>query len=395
MSTFTEQNYGLKKHGFITNLPGQLNLFNSLLAETGKTYTKSDQDDLLDGVSPVYWNSKGSATFGDQLIEDQYRVYKVLYTGCRTAAGDEVVGLLTRDRKRRGYQGVRWGTEQSFQQEIALKSSYVWLSELAFNCTFKLREFLSSLADMATPEPWDTDPNSWTGGYDFLRSYVEHMFCKLRSEWADGADDKVLYNGDGSRILWNTNLFDRFGHDILICSEVSLKTDGKEFFTSHRIITKGIRELRDLGFSGYEKPAIASFFTDANDVVFHPEWKIDIDVNFQKLYHAVEDNRSRYPKAFQGKNPDYVGRCLTNAISLSLVIARRDFRFIVPMYSTTHRQLQFLMPLFLGGQIKRKPDLAVILTAENGFYVPETIVDMKMAYQDARLITKPSESWLK
>lgn len=77
------------------------------------------------------------------------------------------------------------------------------------------------------------------------------------------------------------------------------------------------------------------------------------------------------------------------------MIARRDFRFIVPMYSTTHRKLQFLMPLFLGGQIKKTPDLAVLLTAENGFYVPETVVDMKMAYQDARLVTKPSETWLK
>ena len=387
--------YGLKKHGFITNLPGQLNSFNSLLAETGKTYTRSDQDAILDGITPVYWNSKGSETFEDQPIEDQYRVYKLLYTGCRTAAGDEVVGLLTRDRKRRGYEGVRWGTEQSFQQEIALKSAYIWLGDLAFNSQYNLHNFLSFLAGMATPEPWDTDPNSWTSGYDFLSSYIEHMFCKLRSEQAEGAADKVIYNGDGSRILWNTNLFDRFGHDILICSEVTRKTDGKEFFTSHRIITKGVRELRDLGFSGYEKPAIASFFTDANDVVFHPEWKIDIDVNFQKLYHAVEDHRSRYPKAFQGKNPDYVGRCLTNAISLSLVIARRDFRFIVPMYSTTHRQLQFLMPLYLGGQIKRTPDLAVILTAENGFYVPETIIDMKRAYKDARLVTKPDESWLK
>ena len=49
---YLNKNYGLKKHGFITNLPGQLNSFNSLLAETGKVYTQSEQDALLDGVSP-------------------------------------------------------------------------------------------------------------------------------------------------------------------------------------------------------------------------------------------------------------------------------------------------------------------------------------------------------
>lgn len=387
--------YGLKKHGFITNQPGQLKSFNSLLAETGKTYTKSEQDDLLDGISPVYWNSLGSDTFDSKPIEDQYRVYKVLYTGCRTAAGDEVVGLLTRDRKRRGYEGVQWGTEQSFQQEIALKTSYVWLGDLAFNSPYKLREFLSSLADMAIPEPWDTDSNSWTGGYDFLRSYIEHMFAKLRNEHEQGTANKILYSSDGSHILWNTNLYDKFGHDIIIGSEVARKGDGSEYYTSHRIIKGGVKELWRLGFSGQERPSIASFFSNANDVVFHPDWRIDIDVNFHKLCHAVEDNRCRFPKAFQRKSPDYVARRLTNAMSLSLVIARRVFRFIVPMYSTTHRQLQFLMPLFLGEEIKRTPDMAVILTADNGYYIPETVIGMKEAYQDARLISKPSEDWLK
>lgn len=392
---YLNKNYGLKKHGFITNLPGQLNSFNSLLAETGKVYTQSEQDALLDGVSPVFWNSLGSDTFDSKPIEDQYRVYKVLYTGQTTAAGEEVLGLLTRDRKRGTYQGVRWGTYPAFQKDISLQTSFLWLGRLAFGCQGHLRSFLSFLADMAIPEPWDTDPNSWTGGYDFLRSYIEHMFAKLWSEHEQGAANKILYSSDGSHILWNTNLYDRFGHDIIISSEVAKKGDGSEYFTSHRIIKNGIKELRSLGFSGHDKPAIASFFTNAEDMVYHPDWKIDIDVNFHKLYHAVEDNRSRFPKAFQGKSPDYVARCLTNAIQLSSGIARRDCRFIVPMYSTTHRQLQFLMPLFLGGQIKRTPDLAIILTADKGYYIPETVIGMREAYQDARLITKPSENWLK
>ena len=163
----------------------------------------------------------------------------------------------------------------------------------------------------------------------------------------------------------------------------------------HGIITKGVRELRALGFSGREKPQAASFFKDANDIIFHPEWRVDTETNFLKLKHAVEDNRERFPKNFQNMGSEYVARSLTNAIALSSGIAKRDFRFIVPMYSSTHGSLQFLMPLYLGGKIKKTPDLAVILTADDGYYIPETVIGMKEAYMDARLISKPDEAWLK
>ena len=83
---------------------------------------------------------------------------------------------------------------------------------------------------MASPEPWDTDPQSKTGGYDFLRSYVEHMFARLREEEKTGAAEKIVYSADRSHIIWNTNLADRFGHDIILSAEVRCGAAGKEYF---------------------------------------------------------------------------------------------------------------------------------------------------------------------
>ena len=39
--------------------------------------------------------------------------------------------------------------------------------------------------------------------------------------------------------------------------------------------------------------------------------------------------------------------------------------------------------------------IALVLTPDDDIYVPETILSIEMAYQDARLITMPDESWLR
>lgn len=390
----SEKNYGLMKHGFITNLPGQLNSFNKLLSKSGKVYSQSELDQLVDAVTPAYWDAEG-ADITTQTMGDQYRVYKVLYTGCTTASGEEVLGLLKYSPKYSTYSGVTWGTYEFFQRTIRLNNAYVWLGKIAFDSQSHLNSFLKGLADMAYPEPWDTDPDSSTGGFDFLKSHVGFTLARLREEQMQGKEGKILYSKDRSRILWNTNLCNRVGEDILLCAQVRRKPGGSEFFVKPLPITKGIRQLRALGFDDDDHPKTAVFYENAGDLVFHPEWKVDLRSNYDKVQHAAEERIYRFPTDVQGNPLDCIARCLTNAIRLSVDMSRRDLRFIVPMYSPSHHQIQFIMPLFLDGNIKETPDMAVILTADNGYYIPETVIGMKEAYQDVRLITKPSEDWLK
>ena len=53
------------------------------------------------------------------------------------------------------------------------------------------------------------------------------------------------------------------------------------------------------------------------------------------------------------------------------------------------------MPIYLSGSYRKAPDFALVLTPDDGIYVPETILSIEMAYQDARLIAMPDESWLR
>ena len=53
------------------------------------------------------------------------------------------------------------------------------------------------------------------------------------------------------------------------------------------------------------------------------------------------------------------------------------------------------MPIYLNGRYKQAPEFALVLTAEDGIYRPETILPIEGAYQNARLIAMPDEAWLK
>ena len=54
------------------------------------------------------------------------------------------------------------------------------------------------------------------------------------------------------------------------------------------------------------------------------------------------------------------------------------------------------MPIYLTGTYSIRPDFALILTPDKELkmYDPETILPLDGAYQNARLIAKPEESWL-
>lgn len=96
------------------------------------------------------------------------------------------------------------------------------------------------------------------------------------------------------------------------------------------------------------------------------------------------------------KSPDLLARKLYDAIDFALAIAQRNYKYIVPIYYPRFDNISFLMPIFLDGAYSASPDFALVLQTdrENKLYIARTILDLEAGYQDARLITKPDESWL-
>jgi hypothetical protein len=80
---------------------------------------------------------------------------------------------------------------------------------------------------------------------------------------------------------------------------------------------------------------------------------------------------------------------------MAISMAKRNFKYIAPMYRPQKDCIQMLMPIYLSGSYREAPDFALVLTPDNGIYIPETILPIDGAYQNARLIAMPDEAWLR
>ena len=341
---------------------------------------------------PVNLNSFGCDNFHGEPVDDTHAIYRVINTGAKTASGEDIVGLFTLNKKRRNFEGVTWTTWRGLRMEVSLKSK-PHIGDIFFVSKDAFDAFLESIAVNAVPEPWNFSGKEGNCSYPILKSYLENIFWKLKKESTEGKINKVVYSADGQHILFNTNLPDTFGNDILIIAEVRKKPNGEEYYENPAMSKGGIYGRRQFGFRDDAKPEAATFFEDVNEVIFQSSW--EIDTSFDHLFHIIQDNRPRFPKDYQEKNPAEVAGDLEKAISLAVKMAKRNFKYIAPMYRPQKDGIQLLMPIYLNGSYKQAPDFALVLTPESGIYLPETILPIEGAYQNARLIAMPDEAWLK
>lgn len=384
--------FGIKKFGYISDFKSSVAQFNHLLQGTGHSVTSTEIDSIVDGVTPVNLNSFGCDNHYSKPVSDEFAAYRMVRTGRKTASGDEIVGLFVRNKKYKSYEGVTWTTRRGVKHEVDLFGK-LRIGEIVFANKNAYEKFLEDIASNAVAEPWSFSNRPSACKYPILKSYLENIFGKLRKETQAGATNKIVQSADGHYILFNTNLPDTFGRDILIMAEVRKKVNGEEYFENPSMFTKGVSEMRRLGFSVENTPQPATFFEDVNEVIFQSSWTIDS--SFEHLDHIIQDNRSRFPKEYQEKDPIRVAGDLEQGINMAVRMAKRNFKYIAPMYRPQKDCIQMLMPIYLSGSYREAPDFALVLTPDNGIYIPETILPIDGAYQNARLIAMPDEAWLR
>ena len=384
--------FGIKKFGYISDFKSSVAQFNHLLQGTGQSVTSTEIDSIVDGVTPVNLNSFGCDNHYSKPVSDEFAAYRMIRTGRKTASGDEIVGLFVRNKKYKSYEGVTWTTRRGVKHEVDLFGK-LRIGEIVFANKNAYEKFLEDIASNAVAEPWSFSNRPSACKYPILKSYLENIFGKLRKETQAGATNKIVQSADGHYILFNTNLPDTFGRDILIMAEVRKKVNGEEYFENPSMFTKGVSEMRRLGFSVENTPQPATFFEDVNEVIFQSSWTIDS--SFEHLDHIIQDNRSRFPKEYQEKDPIRVAGDLEQGINMAVRMAKRNFKYIAPMYRPQKDCIQMLMPIYLSGSYREAPDFALVLTPDNGIYIPETILPIDGAYQNARLIAMPDEAWLR
>ncbi len=312
----------------------------------------------------------------------------------------QIVGWFTFNNGK--MQGISWGTEEDFKKHLQLGSEFhSSIGRMKFADLRAVNAFLKQVADKCMPEVWAFKDKNGHIGLPILKSYLENELDRLYYEkdvlGANGSDasykDRIVYNQDRTYAMFNTNLINTFGQDLIIMGKI-IGLGGEEYL-SDLTVSPSVMQQRMSGYTAdAPKPKVPEFFKDINDIVFHVEWVIDTNMN--SYNHIIKKRRERFPVQYQEKANNILGTILDSSIKLSQNIARRNYKFIVPMYYPEEHRIQLLMPIYLDGEYTRHPDFALILTPhpEQRIYTPETILGLNEVYMDARLIAKPETSWL-
>lgn len=335
-----------------------------------------------------YFNSAGYIAKNGVAVNKESAKYLRFETNYVTAEGEMIYGCFVKSSQ--GFKGVEWLTEKQFKSWIKRNSSFV-IGCMYFENFQDGPEFLKDIAENTIPETWKYKNNSSNINYPILKSYLEHVLERLKKESLND-DDKLVYSMNKDYVMFNTNLLDKYFHDVIVYGEVEMEDDGGLRIKNPRR-KQSVSELRKLGFKKTE-PKQPVFFDDINDVIFQMEWEIDKD--FNTFTHIIEERIDRFPDGYKNLNTDVLARSLDAAIDFAVSLARRNYKFIVPMYRPQTNSIQLLMPIYLNGAYSKRPDFALVLTPEKELkmYIPETILPLDAVYQNARLIAKPDELWL-
>ena len=349
-------------------------------------------------------------------------VAKAVKIGLSDAQGQEILAYVCQQ------PGRKWSTIYvgARPQVLAILESY-HIGYLNFRNFRQANEFICSIHDILLPgEQWGFSRAEENPAlvrrctrYQILESYLRHTFAKLMLEYNKPSSDnygKIVFSTDGKYCYFNTGLLTKYAQDLYLTGEVrGMKDSGVFTCDNPRFVDSKIELVKSYGFAQRDidpGPGVASFYKSVSEIVYDPS--ITIDFTESKLEHIIDDGirRGRFPKKYTisqtGKPvpPWSLAQMLNNSIKIACMMAQRNFKYVIPQYRPAgveyvggkkvvyEGQIQFLMPIYLSADYFSPPDFALVLSRRDGFYVPETILLLPWAYNNARILCKPDNSWL-
>lgn len=230
---------------------------------------------------------------------------------------------------------------------------------------------ISELAELS-PEQWTFKDKVENG---ILKNYIQYTINKLIEE------NKIIE--ENNIAVLNTGLFTKYYEPIYFYLEKNTAGGRQEWYL------KQIGTDYNLGYYGFScYPERANYFQQPELLVFDAKCNINVDYR-----HILEDsdNISRMPDSI--RESPMLQSTLIGAIEIMKKKVAANYKIAVPQYFDG--KIQLLLPLFLLNQ--PEPDLALVVTknSNGNYYQGHTCLTMQMAYNNARLITKPDSNWLK
>ncbi|MEO1619787.1 MAG: DUF3825 domain-containing protein [Cyanobacteria bacterium J06632_3] len=294
--------------------------------------------------------------------------------------------------------------------------SIVHLSKFAGFSPEVLNQKVSELAAIALPERWYFGPQPPDNfAYPILKSYLRYTFIRLQHE------RKVFQSVNGQYHAFNTGLLDKLLRPIfaLLVPHPVQKNSWELTFC---IPGEGSGKLLVANFP--ELPPPANYLSKPEKIFYQlSAGPPDVD-----WHHVIKDNMERLPQAFIAQyapagftpkdtrtlvGPDFHAykkafadaldadpvayRNIVNrikaALSRTLVKTQINYKTAVPTYYPNINSIDLLLPICLVNE--GVADCAIVARqADSGKYIGHTILTLRQAYNNARLICKLDEHWL-
>jgi len=285
-------------------------------------------------------------------------------------------------------------------------------------------QVIGDVEERALPEAW----GFVEGDASILRSYLMNTYQRAAMQ------EKVLVNTEEDLAAFNSGLVTPTYDDLYLCFRSNSQPHPAWRYAG--LCVAGERGLGKHLISVFSTPpAVATYVDDVSDLVMDDARELYTDDR-----HILIDNVDRLPLEFLREElydqPDLLAQLdaidvlrardangqdkegldtaydalrtsieanapvfrrlkstLHGAIDLARKRTRWSYRTAIPCYHPAANQMSLLIPLYL--REGSKPDVALVVSLrESGNYQGETILTMRQAYLDARLICRPEEDWL-
>jgi len=280
----------------------------------------------------------------------------------------------------------------------------------------ELHQKIGELAVIALPETWyfgPQPPDSFA--YPILKSYLRYTFVRLQHE------KKVLTSANQRYLSFNTGLLDtllRPIYALLTRSAPTAKWTLDFCIAGEDYIGKTlVSEFSQL-------PTAANYFENADKAFYY----LGAGAPTVDWQHVVKDNMARLPLAFleryapkgfsprstqQMSTPEFyeykrsftmaleadpsgyrniVSR-LEEALEKTLRRTQVNYTTAVPTYYPKINSIDLMLPMCLVSE--HTVDLALVVRREpSGKYIGHTVLTLRQAYNNARLICKLDNHWL-
>ena len=248
------------------------------------------------------------------------------------------------------------------------------------NFAFVNFSLLDDLKKMAQQENWEyKDKTLNTNKNPILFNYIVFTFKRLATLYNEDNESNFIVF-EKNRVLINTGLMTPNYERIYMLFKENSKVIQQKYYCVG-FFKESSYEVRRFN----DRPKKAVYITKLSDLLYDLKTPLSINID-----HILEDaeNKKRLPKHLQDSPTLLIA--FKGAIEVLQKKLELNYKIAVPHFY--NNRMQLLLPVCL--QDNNTPDIVLAVEKHGNYYTGHTCLTLDMAYNNARLISKPETDWL-